>query len=187
MQQLKIGLFGIGLSAYWPQFDGLKPRLEGYLSEVEQMLNGLHPGVLNAGIVDDVDKAFAAGQLFRSSGVDLIFLHVTTYALSAIALPVVQQARVPVVILDLAPEAAMDYARINTLNDRTRMTGEWLAFCSACPVPELSNVFTRVGVDFHQVSGVLRNDPIVLREVREWVEAAGGGTPDALQPPGLHG
>ena len=25
----RIGLFGIGLEAYWPQFKGLKRRLEG--------------------------------------------------------------------------------------------------------------------------------------------------------------
>jgi len=29
---LKIGLFGVGLEAYWEQFEGLKPRLENYLS-----------------------------------------------------------------------------------------------------------------------------------------------------------
>ena len=29
---LRIGLFGIGLDAYWPQFPGLKERLEGYLA-----------------------------------------------------------------------------------------------------------------------------------------------------------
>jgi L-arabinose isomerase len=29
----RIGLFGIGLDAYWPQFPGLKPRLEGYLGK----------------------------------------------------------------------------------------------------------------------------------------------------------
>ena len=26
----KIGVFGIGLAAYWPQFEGLKEHLEGY-------------------------------------------------------------------------------------------------------------------------------------------------------------
>ena len=35
---LKIGLFGIGLNAYWPQFEGLKERLEGYLDEVMKQL-----------------------------------------------------------------------------------------------------------------------------------------------------
>ena len=51
---------------------------------------------------------------------DLIFLHVTTYALSSTVLPVVQRAKVPVIILNLSPEPAIDYARFNRLGDRTR-------------------------------------------------------------------
>ena len=35
---LRVGLFGIGLDAYWPQFSGLKDRLEGYLGRVAQKL-----------------------------------------------------------------------------------------------------------------------------------------------------
>lgn len=38
MQNLKIGLFGIGLDAYWPQFDGLKQQLESYITIVEDRL-----------------------------------------------------------------------------------------------------------------------------------------------------
>ena len=43
---------------------------------------------------------------------DLIFLHVTTYALSSTVLPVVRRAKVPVIILNLAPAAAIDYASV---------------------------------------------------------------------------
>ena len=41
--QLNIGLFGIGLDTYWPQFEGLKDRLEGYLSEVHRNLANRMP------------------------------------------------------------------------------------------------------------------------------------------------
>ncbi len=51
------------------------------------------------------------------------------------------------------------------------MTGEWLAFCSACPVPEIANVFRRCRIPFHQITGVL-NDEACWREAGEWVEAA---------------
>lgn len=169
---LKIGLFGIGLDTYWPQFDGLKKRLEGYLQVVEDKLAAVHPHIINAGLVDSADKAFHAGQEFRKEGVDLIFLYVTTYALSSTVLPVVQRAKVPVIILNLAPEAAIDYEAFNKLTDRTKMTGEWLAFCSACPVPELANVFNRAGIKFHQITGMLHDDPECWNEVEEWVEAA---------------
>ena len=43
-------------------------------------------------------------------------------------------------VLNLQPGAAIDYEAFNRLPDRTAMTGEWLAYCSACPVPEIANV-----------------------------------------------
>jgi len=169
---LKIGLFGIGLDAYWDQFDGLKERLEGYLKVVENNLSVIHPHIVNAGLVDNIDKAFETGRLFKTEDVDLIFLHVTTYALSSTVLPVVQRSKVPVIILNLAPEPSIDYKSFNSMNDRTKMTGEWLAFCSACPVPEIANVFKRTGIKFHQITGTLHNDPETWNEVKEWIEAA---------------
>ena len=103
---------------------------------------------------------------------DVIFLHVTTYALSSTVLPVVQRARVPVIILNLAPAAAIDYTKFNAMGDRTAMTGDWLAFCAACPVPEIANVFKRANIDFHQVTGMLQEDPVCWNEVDAWIEAA---------------
>ncbi len=171
-KKLNIGLFGIGLDTYWAQFDGLKSRLEGYLGEVHKKLAAHDANVVNLGLIDNPHKAMDAGHQFRQADVDIIFLYVTTYALSSTVLPVVQRAKVPVVILNLAPEEAIDYEWFNKLNDRTKMTGEWLAFCSACPVPEIANVFLRTGIKFHQITGVLHNDPECWNEVSEWVEAA---------------
>lgn len=169
---LRVGLFGVGLDAYWPQFPGLEERLRGYVGQVAARLARPGVEVVNLGLVDNPDRAFAAGREFRRADVDLIFLHVTTYALSSTVLPVVQRAKVPVIILNLQAAPAIDYATFNRLGDRTRMTGEWLAHCSACPVPEIANVFKRCGVRFHQVTGVLDGDPQTWREVDAWVEAA---------------
>jgi len=170
--ELKIGLFGIGLDTYWPQFDGLKNRLEGFMKEVELKLISINPQIVSAGIVDNIDKAFEAGQMFKKEDVGLIFLYITTYALSSTVLPVVQRSKVPVIILNLSPEPAIDYSSFNKSTDRTKMTGEWLAYCSACPVPEIANVFNRTGIKFHQVTGILHNDPESWKEITEWVEAA---------------
>lgn len=171
-RQLRIGLFGIGLDTYWPQFKGLKPRLEGYMRTVEENLARPGVEVVNLGLIDNPRKALEAGHKFREADVDVIFLHVTTYALSSTVLPVVQRAKVPVIILNLAPEAAIDYAKFNAMGDRTAMTGDWLAHCSACPVPEIANVFRRARIDFHQVTGMLRDDPVCWNEVDAWIEAA---------------
>jgi L-arabinose isomerase len=84
----------------------------------------------------------------------------------------VQKAKVPVIVLNLVPEAAIDYRAFNEIADRTKMTGEWLAYCSPCPVPEICNVFNRIGIAFHQITGMLHQDPECWNEIAEWIEAA---------------
>lgn len=169
---LKVGLFGIGLDAYWPQFAGLKDKLTGYLATVHGKLERPGVEIVNLGLVDTVDAGLEAGHALREADVDLVFLHVTTYALSSTVLPAVRRARVPVVILNLQPVRTIDYAAFNALPSRAEMTGAWLANCGACPVPELANVFLRSGIDVHQVTGVLEGDPHVDDEIENWIEAA---------------
>jgi L-arabinose isomerase len=169
---VRVGLFGIGLDTYWPQFAGLKERLEGYLDVVSGKLERPGVEIVNLGLIDTPEKAMDAGHRFRREDVDVIFLHVTTYALSSTVLPVIRRAKVPVIILNLAPEAAIDYEAFNKMGDRTAMTGEWLAYCSACPVPEIANVFSRARIPFEQVTGMLHDDPECWDEVDAWIEAA---------------
>jgi L-arabinose isomerase len=168
---LRVGLCGIGLDAYWPQFSGLKARLEGYVAEVAARLERPGVAVVNLGLIDTPQRSNEAGRRCRREDIDVLFLYVTTYALSNTVLPLVQRAGVPVVVLNLQPEAAIDYKAFNRLKDRTAMTGEWLAFCSACPVPEIANVLARARISFHQVTGVL-NDQQTWTEIEEWLASA---------------
>jgi L-arabinose isomerase len=165
-----VGVFGIGLSAYWPQFAGLRERLEGYQRRIEQGLEEWST-VVSGGLVDDAARAQQVGDIFRRAGADLLFCYVGTYATSSQVLPVVQRAKVPVVVLNLQPRAALDYARTDT--------AEWLANCSACCVPEISCAFARAGISYHQVTGMLEPEPDVRKpweaawkEIQEWCEAA---------------
>jgi L-arabinose isomerase len=169
---LRVGLFGIGLEAYWPQFAGLKKRLEGYVGQVGGRLQRPGVEVVNLGLIDSPGKAMEAGHALRRADVDIIFLHVTTYALSSTVLPVVQRAKVPVVILNLQPTQAIDYTSFNKLGNRTKMTGEWLAYCSACPVPEIANAFNRARIPFHQVTGTLEAKDSAWGEINDWIDAA---------------
>ncbi len=171
-EQVRIGVFGIGLDTYWQQFEGLKTRLEGYLQRIAQQLSESGVCVVNLGLIDDAEKAIAAGHEFRQRDVDLIFLYVTTYALSATVLPVVRRAKVPVVVLNVSPAGAIDYEAFHRLGDRTAMTGEWLAHCQACAVPEIANVFSRSGISFFQVAGTLEEGDSCWGEIAEWVQAA---------------
>jgi L-arabinose isomerase len=169
---LRVGLFGVGLEAYWSQFSGLEERLRGYVRTVEERLRGPERDIINFGLVDGPGRAFAVGHEARKQDVDILVIYVTTYALSSAILPVVRRAKVPVLVLNLQPTAALDYAAFNALPDRTAMTGEWLAYCSACPMPEIANVFARCGIPFHQVNGALEGDETCWREIDEWMDAA---------------
>jgi L-arabinose isomerase len=152
----RVGLYSVGLRAYWDQFPGLRERLAGYGRHIEQR---------------------------QAQGVDLVLCHVATYATSSMVLPVHQLCQAPAVFLNLQPAARIDYARSTT--------GEWLAHCNACAVPEFSNALARAGVPFRVVSGLLgleqtpaisladevtHRRPEALRawgEIEGWVRAAG--------------
>ena len=51
------------------------------------------------------------------------------------------------------------------------MTGEWLAHCQTCVVPELACVFSRAGIKYEILTGHLQ-DPSVWGELHEWIDAA---------------
>jgi L-arabinose isomerase len=170
-QPLRVGLCGVGLDTYWPQFDGLRQRLDGYVAQVAARLARPGVQVVNLGLVDSADRSDEAGHQCRREDIDVLFLYVTTYTLSNAVLPLVQRAGVPVVVLNLQPEAAIDYKVFNSLKDRTAMTGQWLAYCSSCPVPEIANVMARARIPFHQVTGVL-NDEQTWLEIEGWLAAA---------------
>src|SRR5688572_27312246 len=96
----RIGLFAIGLAAYWPQFPDLRPRLEGYYHHIANQLESI-ADVVALGLVDTPQSAYSAGSRLASEQVDLLICHTATYATSSQVLPIVQQARVPVLILNL--------------------------------------------------------------------------------------
>ena len=158
----KVGVFGIGLEAYWPQFPGLKERLKGYQKHVEEQV-GRWAHVVSPGLIDTAPKAYSAGRQFAQENVDLIFCYAATYATSSQVLPAVQEAKVPVVVLNLQPMAALNYEATDT--------GEWLANCSACCVPEISCAFERTGIPFNVVSGMLYEDDRAGSEIEEWCRA----------------
>ena len=171
-RKLRVGLIGVGLEAYWKQFAGLEQRLTGYIAEVEKRISADDRHIVNLGLIDTPESSFAAGHACRQRDIDFLVIYVTTYALSSILLPVVRLARVPILLLNLQPAAAIDYKSLQTLENRAAMTAEWLAYCSACPVPEFANVLRRLELPFSQVTGVLEGDPQCWKEIDDWMEAA---------------
>jgi L-arabinose isomerase len=170
--KLRVGLIGLGLDTYWQQFAGLGERLQGYLRRVQEKIENDRRRVINIGLVDTAFKAVSAGHDCRKQDIDILLVYATTYALSSTVLPVILRARVPVVLLNLVPDAAIDYGRVNSMDDRTAMTAEWLAYCAACPVPEIANVLRRLDIPFQQVTGMLENDSQCWTDLEGWLKAA---------------
>ncbi len=168
----KVGLFGIGLDTYWGQFEGLLDRLSGYQEQIKSKIESMGAAVFDAGMVDNPLKARAAAEFLKSNDVEIVFLYVSTYALSSTVLPVAQMVKVPIIILNLQPVSAIDYKNFNAMKDRGKMTGEWLAHCQACSVPEIASVFNRSGIRYDFVTGYLAEES-VWSEIKDWVDAAG--------------
>jgi len=167
---IKVGLFGIGLDTYWPQFEGLLERLEGYQQQIATKMESFGAEVVNVGLIDSPVVAREKAEVLKKEDVDILFLYISTYALSSTVLPVVQKVKCPVVILNIQPVAAIDYERFNALGDRGKMTEEWLAHCQACSVPELANVFNRAGIEYEFVTGYL-GEQMVWDEIQDWIDA----------------
>src|SRR5215813_4521079 len=115
--KLRVGLLGIGLEAYWSQFAGLEDRLRGYVAEVAGLVRGNERTIVNFGLVDSPGKALATSHACRREDIDVLLVYFTTYALSAIVLPVIQRARVPVFLLNIQPRSSLDYAHIDAMED----------------------------------------------------------------------
>ena len=177
----RVGLYSVGLRAYWDQFPGLRERLIAYGQFIERRLSAWAE-VVNFGLVDTEGEGRRASEWLQSQNVDLVFCHAATYTTSSTVLPVHQICAAPVVFLNLQPTARINYARSTT--------GEWLAHCGACPVPEFANTLNRAGIPFRVVNGLLGLDetPAISltdevthkrpeavrawREIEDWVRAA---------------
>lgn len=123
--------------------------------------------VVNVGLIDSPVKAREAAEFLKKEDVGIVFLYVSTYALSSTVLPVVQKLKCPIVILNIQPVAAIDYEKFNKMGDRGLMTGEWLAHCQACSAPEIN----LSGLDYEFVTGYLVEQS-VWDEIQDWIEAA---------------
>ncbi|MFG2171845.1 arabinose isomerase [Streptomyces niveus] len=160
----RIGLVSGGLGAYWPQFPGLLPQLKGSARRVTERLAAFDAEVVDVGFISDAEEGAAAAEKLRAADCDLIVGFLTTYMTATMLVPVAQRSGAPVLLINLQPTEAMDHATFGT--------GEWLAYCGACPLPEMANAFERVGVPFRSVSGHLE-DERAWQRIGRWIGAAG--------------
>lgn len=170
-ENVKVGLACVGLNTYWNQFDGLLNRLLGYHHFIREQMKEYGANVVDAGMIDSLEKAGQAAEMLVKEDIELLYVFISTYALSSTILPVVKRCKVPVVLLNLQPVSAMDYTFINGMRDRGKITGEWLAHCQACSIPEFSAVFNRAGINYGIVTGYLHEE-YVWENIKDWIDAA---------------
>ena len=168
----KIGVFGIGLAAYWPQFEGLKERLEGYQAYVEQQVAGMGARIVSAGLVDTAPAAQQAGELFARENVDLIVCYVGTYATSSQVLPAVQRSKAPVLVLNCSQRRRL------TIRIPTRVNGWRIARPAVCrrypmPLPAAASLSTWSRALRPVGTRADRYYDRAWAEIANWVAAAG--------------
>jgi L-arabinose isomerase len=163
-RRTRIGLVAGGLGAYWPQFPDLLPQLQASARRVSERFAELDCEVIDVGFISDAQEGAAAAEKLRLGDCDLIVGFLTTYMTASMLVPVAQRSGAPVLLLNLQPTEAMDHAAFDT--------GAWLAYCGACPLPEMANAFERCGIDFRSVSGYLE-DERAWERIGRWIRAAG--------------
>ena len=127
---VRIGLVAGGLGAYWPQFPGLLDHLQGSARFVSDRLHGMDCDVVDVGFISDPLEGAAAAETLRAADCDMVVIYLTTYLTSSMVLPIAQRAEAPVLVIDMQPSEHMDHATFDT--------GEWLAYCGQCPLPEVA-------------------------------------------------
>ncbi|GAB2832798.1 L-fucose/L-arabinose isomerase family protein [Actinoallomurus bryophytorum] len=161
---VRVGLVAGGLGAYWPQFPDLLPQLRRSAERVSERMRGLGAEVVDAGFVSDAQEAAVAAEKLRAAGCDIIVGFLTTYMTATMLVPIAQRSGAPVLLINLQPTETMEHETFDT--------GQWLAYCGACPLPEMANAFLRCGIPFRSVSGYLE-DERAWAKIGRWVRAAG--------------
>ncbi|GAA0321784.1 L-fucose/L-arabinose isomerase family protein [Actinoallomurus spadix] len=162
--KVRVGLVAGGLGAYWPQFPELLPQLKRSAERVSERMRALGADVVDVGFISDAQEGAAAAERLRVADCDLIVGFLTTYMTATMLVPIAQRSGAPVLLINLQPTESMEHATFDT--------GQWLAYCGACPLPEMANAFLRCGIPFRSVSGYVEDERAWAR-IGRWVRAAG--------------
>jgi L-arabinose isomerase len=159
----KIGYFGSGLAAYWPQFPALYEAVFQTMDRHIAKLESFGCEVVRGGLVDAADKSNAVGDLFARAQVDLIIGEIMTYTASHVLVPIAQRNIAPYLTLALQMVPTVPYGQIGT-EDMTLIG-------AAMTAPEVSCAFNRCGLPFNCVVGGDFQEK-TWNQVREWIESA---------------
>jgi L-arabinose isomerase len=157
----RVGVFGVGHYAYWPQFQGLREALLAKLARLVEKVRACGVEVVDFGLIDDAEGAYALLPRLRAADMDLVFCDMLTYATSATWGKIVRDLDVPIVLAALQPLKALDYAHAST----------YMQLCNddLCSVPEFMGVAVRMGRPVpHMILGTLDGDPQADADLASW-------------------
>ena len=140
------------------------PQLQASAKFVSERIAKLDVELVDVGFISDAQEGAAAAEKLRAAGCDLIVTFLTTYMTASMIVPIAQRSNAPVLVINMQPTEQMDHANFDT--------GAWLAYCGACPLPEMANAFERAGVPFRSVSGYLHEER-AWKKIDSWIQAAG--------------
>ncbi len=162
----RIGVMGIALHAYFPQFDGIEENLR---AQYEEFLTFFPENceLVNGGFVSSKEESVKAGDIFREKDVDIVFVQTLTYSTSSNMISAVKDLDVPVVIVNL-----QKWKKLSTEGDTP--AAYWLGEGFACgPVGEMVAMLKRFNKRSDVITGILEGgDPEVKEQIAQWVKAA---------------
>ncbi len=162
----RIGVFGVGYYKYWSQFDGL---LDDMLAKqavfIDKIQSGSYAEVIDFGLVDNVQKAYELVPQLNAANLDLIFCDMLTYATSNTFGVVIRNMNIPIVLVALQPDKAMDYSQASTYMQ--------LYNDDICSLPEFAGVAARMGKKVpDMIIGTLHDDPVADAQIEEYCRIA---------------
>lgn len=160
-----IGIFAVAHSTYWNQFEGLYEKLMQYHDDLCKKIKETEVEVVDFGMIDSNEKAYAAMPKILAANPDLIFCNMVTYATSSVFAPIIKEIRKPMVLTALQPKKALDYSQASTFMQ--------LENDNICSVPEFTGVAKRLGRKIEDVIiGCLYDDAEADAELAKWCDIA---------------
>ncbi|MFC5411134.1 arabinose isomerase [Larkinella bovis] len=162
----RIGVFGVGYFKYWSQFDGLLDDMMQKQAVLIQKIEALDAAeIVDFGMVDDATKAYELVPKLQAANLDLIFCDMLTYATSSTFGVIIKSIDVPIVLVALQPDKAMDYSRASTYMQ--------LYNDDICSLPEFAGVAVRMGKKVPEmIIGTLHDDPAADAEIEVYCKIA---------------
>ena len=115
----RIGIIGVGHHTYWDQSEGMLDDMHEKLAAFEKMVRDNQVETVNFGLSDCAQSAHQLVPEVKGANIDLLFIDMVTYATSSSISALFYNIHVPIVLIALQPEKALDYRNASTQQQLT--------------------------------------------------------------------